>query len=335
VSSYADAGVDVSASDRFTSSIADRVRATWGDSVVGTFGGFAAGVAVPAGYDEPVIMMTTDGVGTKIELAVMLGRYGGIGQDLVAMCIDDLAALNATPIGFTDYLAVGALNGARDEAIVASVAAACEEAGCPLLGGETALHPGVLEGSRFDVAGAAIGVVERSAIPTSDRIVPGDVVIGIGSPNVRSNGFSLVRSIFDADACGEPFLGRTVGDVLLDPSVLYAPAVLAVAEKMEVHGLAHITGGGIPGNVPRVLPGGLGVTIDPSTWTTPPVFDLIARRGEIHRDEMFRTFNMGVGFVVIVDAARAGDVIDLLAHQRHESWPIGRVVEGDGVSFVD
>lgn len=333
MSRYADAGVDVTASDEFTASIADRVRATWKDSVVGSFGSFAAGVTVPPGYREPVIMMTTDGVGTKTELAVTLGSYDGIGRDLVAMCVDDLAALAAVPIGFTDYLAVGALDRARDEAIVASAAEACEEVGCPLLGGETALHPRVLGPAQFDIAGAAIGVVERSRIPDPDRVMPGDVLIGIESPNVRSNGFSLVRSVFDRDALAEPFEDGTLGDALLEPSVLYTPAVLTMVRAVDVHGLVHVTGGGLPGNLPRVLGDGRGARIDPAAWPVPEVFRLIAERGGVDGSDMFGTFNMGVGFVVIVEPGLVEEAIDAIEGYGHGAWPIGRIVEGDGVTF--
>ncbi|NIA25582.1 MAG: phosphoribosylformylglycinamidine cyclo-ligase [Gammaproteobacteria bacterium] len=333
MSSYADAGVDVTAGDRFTATIAECVRATWGANVVGRFGSFAAGVTIPSGYDEPVIMMTTDGVGTKAELARTLGRFDGIGADLVAMCVDDLAALGAAPLGFTDYLAVGALDPERDEAIVASVAAACSEAGCALLGGETAIHPGVLEPAQFDVAGAAIGVVERSAIPDPASIAAGDAVIGVASPNVRSNGFSLVRTIFDAEDFASPVPGtnQTVGNALLEPSVLYVPAVLAVADRVDVHGFVHVTGGGIPGNLPRALPEGLGATIDTTAWEVPPIFDLIAQRGGVEPSEMLRTFNMGVGFILIVDPARREEVITVLADHDRPASVIGEIVPGDGV----
>ncbi|MFZ0493426.1 MAG: phosphoribosylformylglycinamidine cyclo-ligase [Acidimicrobiia bacterium] len=335
MSRYAEVGVDVTASDEFTVSIADRVRATWKDSVVGSFGSFGAGVTIPSGYREPVIMMTTDGVGTKTELAVTLGRYEGIGRDLVAMCVDDLAALGAAPIGFTDYLAVGVLDQERDAAIVASVAAACEEVGCPLLGGETALHPGVLGPAQFDVAGAAIGVVERSRIPDLNKVMSGDVLVGIESPNVRSNGFSLVRSIFDPDTLAEPFEGRTIGEVLLEPSVLYAPAVLAVVRSMDVHGLVHVTGGGLPGNIPRVMRDGLGAMIDPAAWPVPAVFRLIAERGDVGESDMFGTFNMGIGFVLIVEPALVERAIDVIEENGRGAWPIGQIVEGDGVTLSD
>lgn len=336
MNSYTDAGVDVAAGDRFAETIAACVRATWGANVVGTFGSFAAGVTIPAGYDEPVIMMTTDGVCTKVELARILGRFEGIGTDLVAMCVDDLAALGAAPLGFTDYLAVGALDPERDEAIVASVAAACREAGCALLGGETAIHPGVLEPAQFDVAGAAIGVVERLAIPDPASVAVGDAVIGVASPNVRSNGFSLVRSIFDVEDFASPVPGtnQTVGDVLLEPSVLYVPAVLAVAGQVDVHGFVHVTGGGIPGNVPRALPEGLGATIDTTAWVVPPIFDLIARRGRVEPAEMLCTFNMGIGFVLIVDPADGRRTVDLLAEHDHQAWVIGEIVPGSEILFA-
>lgn len=328
---YTDAGVDVAASDRFTALIADRVRSTWGMGVVGGFGGFAAGVTIPPGYDEPVIMMTTDGVGTKLDIAGTLGKLDGVGQDLVAMCVDDLAALGADPLGFTDYLAVGRLDPPRDQAIVTSIATACSAAGCALLGGETAVHPGVMEPDQFDLAGAAIGVVERTAVPTPSSVAAGDVIIGVASPNVRSNGFSLIRAIFEDYSQPAPGQDGSLGDVLLEPSVLYAPAIVEITRQIGVHGLAHITGGGIPGNVPRALPTRLAATIDTGAWDPPVIFETIARVGDVGRSEMFSTFNMGIGFVLITDPADAQQVIELLAEYEHAAWSIGEVVPGDGV----
>lgn len=333
MSSYADAGVDVAAADRFTRMIADKVQATWGGNVVGGFGSFASGVTIPSGYVEPVIMMTTDGVGTKLEIARVLGMLGGIGSDLVAMCVDDLAALGAAPLGFTDYLAVGSLDRARDGAIVASIAAACEEAGCALLGGETAVHPGVMDPTQFDLAGAAIGVVERGAIPDPASVSAGDPVIGVASRNLRSNGFSLLRSIFDEGDLARTFPGsaKTLGETLLEPSVLYAPAVVDVVDQVDVHGMAHITGGGIPGNIPRSLPEGLTASIDTAAWERPAIFDLIAQR--VEPAEMFATFNMGIGFVVVVDPADRERTIDLLSAHGHAAWTIGEIVEGDQLTL--
>ena len=334
MSSYRQAGVDVAAADGFAESIAARVTATWGDNVIGTFGGFATGLTIPAGYRRPVLMMTTDGVGTKAEIARQLGRFDGIGHDLVAMCVDDLAAQGARPIGFTDYLAVGALDPVRDRSLVESVAAACELAGCALLGGETAIHPGVMEPTQFDLAGAALGVVERDAMLEAGHIQPGDLLIGLASPNLRSNGFSLVRSIFSASDYHRPIFGTTLGEVSLEPAVIYAPSVLTAVEALPVHGLVHITGGGLPGNVPRVLPDGLTVTIDSRSWEPPPIFGLIEEQGRVDRAEMFATFNMGIGFVMIVPPGTEAESIALVGDGGHAATVIGRVVPGDHLELI-
>jgi len=295
VTSYRDAGVDLEAASRHVESIAGAVEATWGDRVVGGFGGFAAGIEIPDRYKSPVLMMSADGVGTKLELARRTGLWAGVGFDLAAMCVDDLAAVGAEPLGFVDYLAVGALSPRRDSVIVESIAAACGELGCALLGGETACHPGVMAPDAVDLAGAAAGVVEKGAELGPHRVGPGDVVIGLKSPNLRSNGFSLVRSVF-GDELGEH------AERLLEPSVIYAPAVLRAKSSGGVHAAAHVTGGGIVENLSRALPDGVGATIDTNAWAPPAVFDLVADRG-VSRDDMFRTFNMGIGYCLVVGAA--------------------------------
>ena len=332
MTSYSDAGVDVAAGDRFAGSIADDVTSTWGSNVVGRFGSFAAGVTIPDGYAEPVLMMTTDGVGTKAELAREHGIIDGLGFDLVAMCVDDLAALGAAPLGITDYLAVGTLDEHRDRALVASVAAACRQAGCALLGGETAVHPGVMALDQFDLAGSALGVVERRRIPDPGSVAPGSAIVGLASPNVRSNGFSLIRSVFSpAEYNARPDgLGGTLIAELLSPSVIYAQAVLAAIDAAPVVGMAHITGGGLIGNLPRMLPPGLTARIDRSTWTQPPVFEVIAARG-VDDAEMWSTFNMGIGFAMCVEASRAGEIIAALADLGHEAFVVGVVVAGSRV----
>ena len=331
MSSYAEAGVDVAAADRFTGSIAARVTATWGENVVGRFGGFAAGLTIPAGYEDPVLMMTTDGVGTKTEIARVLGRFGGLGQDLVAMCVDDLAAAGAAPLGFTDYLAVGALDPVRDEALVASVADACRLAGCALLGGETAVHPGVMEPSQFDLAGAALGVVERRDVPDPTRVQPGQSVVGVASPNLRSNGFSLVRSVFGEPDYQRPAFGASLGEILLEPSVIYAPAVLAAAAELPITAMAHVTGGGLPGNLPRALPEGLTARLHRSQWKPAPIFSLIQDHGHLSDDDMLATFNMGIGFVLTIEAGATDPLISLLAAYGHAASVIGEIVEGRAV----
>ncbi|HEX6220572.1 MAG TPA: phosphoribosylformylglycinamidine cyclo-ligase [Acidimicrobiia bacterium] len=323
MTSYRDAGVDLDAAERHNQSIAHSVTSTWTADVVGGFGGFAAGVRIPPGYGAPVLMMSTDGVGTKLEVARRAGLWEGVGFDLVAMCVDDLAAAGARPIGLVDYMAVGALHPMRDQTIVESIAAACNVAGCPLLGGETAEHPGVMDSDTVDLAGAVVGVVEESQILGAQRVEAGDAVIGLSSPNLRSNGFSLVRRI----------LGDEVVDharTLLDPSVIYAPAVLEAAERSDVHAGAHVTGGGIAGNLGRVLPDGLGAVIDTNRWERPAIFDVIASRG-VTEEEMRKTFNLGIGFCLVVPEDATDEVLE--ATETHAPAVIGVVREGDGVEL--
>jgi phosphoribosylformylglycinamidine cyclo-ligase len=240
------------------------------------------------------------------------------------MCVDDLAAVGARPIGFVDYLAVGALDPDRDRAIVESIAAACLQAGCPLLGGETAEHPGVMAPDAVDLAGAVMGVVERGSELGPHRVAEGDVVIGLSSPNLRSNGFSLIRAVFGDEA--DQHL-----DMLLAPSVVYAPAVLAAVDVGGVHSAAHITGGGLAGNLVRALPPGLGARVDPSAWDRPPVFDLVADRG-VPEEEMWSTFNMGIGFCLLVDPAAVDDIAISLS--RHDPRVVGEVAAGEGVALA-
>ena len=323
MTTYGEAGVDLEGADRHVEAIANPVTATWTEDVIGSFGGFAAGVTIPAGYREPVLMMSTDGVGTKLELARRAGRWDGVGQDLVAMCVDDLAAVGARPLGFVDYLAVGALNATRDRAIVESVAAACVIAGCPLLGGETAEHPGVMEPDAVDLAGAVMGIVERGQELGPTLVAEGDLVVGLVSPNLRSNGFSLVRALFGEDI--ESQLDR-----FLEPSVIYSPDVLRAVEGGGVRAAAHITGGGLAGNLARVLPSGMGAHVDTGAWEVPPVFETIASRG-VPQPEMWSTFNMGIGFCLVVARDAAESVMSTVS--AHEGRVIGEIVVGEGVAL--
>ncbi len=324
MTSYRDAGVDLDGADRHTESIALPVTSTWKEEVVGGFGGFAAGVRIPPGYEDPVLMMSTDGVGTKLELARRTGRWEGVGFDLVAMCVDDLAAAGARPLGFVDYMAVGSLHPERDRTIIESIAAACLQADCPLLGGETAEHPGVMDREALDLAGAVMGVVEAGSVLGPERVAIDDVVIGLRSPNLRSNGFSLVRSVFGDD------LDANAAE-LLDPSVIYSPAVLAAAATRGVHAAAHITGGGLAGNLIRALPEGLGATVDLSKWERPGVFSLIAERG-VAEAEMRRTFNLGIGFCLVVDPDRQVEVMEAVAI--HAPTVIGVVSASGRVDLI-
>lgn len=321
MTSYREAGVDLDAASSHVHRISDDVTSTWTDQVIGGFGGFAAGIKIPPGYESPVLMMSTDGVGTKLELARRSGLWDGVGSDLVAMCVDDLAAVGAEPLGFVDYMAVGALEPERDSAIVRSIAKACVAAGCALLGGETAEHPGVMDHDAVDLAGAVVGVVEEGSQLGPDRVQVGDAVIGLRSPNLRSNGFSLVRSVFGDDLDGH-------ASELLSPSVIYSPAVITAVRTGAVNSAAHITGGGIAENLTRALPDGAGARVDTSSWEPPPLFDLVSGRG-VARNEMFRTFNMGIGFCLIVSPERVQEICDIV--RNHDPGVIGEVVAGDRV----
>ncbi len=321
MTSYRDTGVDLNGASKHVASISEEVRSTWTESVVGAFGGFAAGVEIPPGYDNPVLMMSTDGVGTKLDLARRVDAWDGVGADLVAMCVDDLAAVGAKPLGFVDYMAVGSLQAERDTAIVKSIARACREAGCALLGGETAVHPGVMEPDAVDLAGAVMGVVEKGDVLGPHLVRDGDVIVGLLSPNLRSNGFSLVRVVFGDEL-------DQYAESLLDPSVIYSPAVLQAVSTGGVHAAAHITGGGIAENLGRVVPESLGAIIDTSAWQTPPVFDLVSDRG-VSQDEMFRTFNMGVGFCLVIDSNALDDAATAVG--QHDPTVIGRITTRNGV----
>ncbi len=321
MTSYRESGVDLEAASQHVSAISKAVTDTWTKHVVGVFGGFAAGVEVPAGYQQPVLMMSTDGVGTKLEIARRSKIWKGVGFDLVAMCVDDLATVGARPLGFVDYMAVGQLDGHRDKTIVESISRACVAAGCALLGGETAEHPGVMAEDAVDLAGAAMGVVEKASQLGPHLVEAGDLVIGLQSPNLRSNGFSLVRSVL-----GDATLQHA--EELLEPSVIYAPSVLAAVAEGGVHAAAHVTGGGIQDNLARVLPAGLGAEIDTSTWSYPSIFSLLMDAG-IDQDEMYRTFNMGIGFCLIIDPEAEDRVIE--STHLHEPKRIGQVVARKGI----
>jgi phosphoribosylformylglycinamidine cyclo-ligase len=332
MSTYRETGVDLDAADELVDRIGWRVTSTWTDDVIGGFGGFAAGIRLPPGYQKPVLMMSTDGVGTKAEIARVTGLVEGLGYDLLAMVADDLAAAGALPIAMQDYIAVGYLDLDRVELLVESIADACADNDVALLGGETAEHPGTIEGDRFDLAATALGIVELGDEVDNERIEAGDVIIGVHSPNLRSNGFSLVRALIvdqlDLDA-QFPGSDLTVAETLLQPSIVYAPAVMNALARSEAHGLAHITGGGLPGNVARILPEGTASAIERSRWTVPDVFDVIQKLGSVAEDEMFRTFNMGIGFVAIAPEDDADRLIKGFDSHSLEATVIGRITEGE------
>ncbi|MEW6574445.1 MAG: phosphoribosylformylglycinamidine cyclo-ligase [Bacillota bacterium] len=336
---YARSGVDIDAANRAVSLMKDIIRRTFRPEVLTDIGGFGGLCALPAKYREPVLVAGTDGVGTKLRVAFMCGRHDSIGIDAVAMCVNDILVSGAEPLFFLDYLAVGKMDPERVAAVVDGVAQGCELAGCALIGGETAEMPGFYGPDEYDIAGFAVGVVERGRIVDGRKITPGDVCIGLPSSGLHSNGFSLARKVF-FDVMGltvetfEPSLGRMVGEELLEPTRIYVKTVLALLERFDIHGMAHITGGGLTENVPRVLPPGLGAVLEPSRWPVPPVFRLIKEHGGVAEAEMFRTFNMGIGYVLIVPPEDEKSLLGALAACGEKAYVIGRVESGvNGVVY--
>jgi phosphoribosylformylglycinamidine cyclo-ligase len=351
---YGASGVNIDAGERAVELMRSSVEATRRPEVVGAIGGFASVMALPAGMREPLLVSSTDGVGTKTAIAMALGRYDTIGQDLVAMCADDLVCAGAEPLFFLDYVAVGRVFPERVATIVASVAEGCSLAGCSLIGGETAEHPGLMEPDEFDLAGFCVGVVERDRLLDGTAARAGDALIGIASSGLHSNGFSLVRRIVaDADLdLGEGYgelVGRilgpavtpepamrplSLGEVLLTPTRIYAKAILALRRRLDeagtsLRGVSHITGGGLPGNVPRVLPDGLGARLHPAVWPMPSVMLLMGALGALSEAEMRSTFNGGLGMVCIVPEEAAAVAISSLTEDGLTAWQVGEVLAID------
>ena len=314
------------------------VGRTAGPEVIGGIGGFAGlfDASRLARYRRPLLATSTDGVGTKVAIARRLGRYDTVGIDLVAMVVDDLVACGAEPLFMTDYMACGVLRPERVAAIVGGVAEGCVQAGCALLGGETAEHPGHFGPDDFDLAGAATGVVEADELLGPDRVQVGDVLIAMASSGLHANGFSLVRKLLadhrrDLALDAEPAaLGRPLGEELLRPTRIYARDCLALAAACEVHAFAHVTGGGLAANLSRVLPPGADAVVDRGAWNPPPVFGLLAARGQVPAAEMERVFNMGVGMVAVVAAGQSGRALALLAERDVPAWVAGQVSAGAG-----
>jgi phosphoribosylformylglycinamidine cyclo-ligase len=326
--SYADAGVDLDAADRSVDLIADAVRRTHRPEVLGGIGGFGGLFALDTTrYREPVLVSSTDGVGTKVDLARQLGVLDTVGQDLVAMVVDDLVVTGAEPLFFNDYVSVGKLDPDRVAALVRGIAEGCELAGCALVGGETAEHPGLLGHDEFDLAGFGVGVVERDRILGPDRVEAGDVLVAMASSGPHSNGYSLIRRIvagFDLDA--HHGLDRPLGEVLLEPTRIYARDCLALLDEVEVHAMCHVTGGGLPGNLPRVLPDALDVDVDVTSWERPAIFRWLAEQGPVADDELWRTFNCGVGMVAVVPPVAADRAVEVLTARGVPAWRLGDVV---------
>jgi phosphoribosylformylglycinamidine cyclo-ligase len=335
---YREAGVDISAADAAKARIKGLARATFNASVLTEIGSFG-GMFRPdlSRYREPVLVASTDGVGTKIKVAILAGVHDTVGYDLVAHCVDDILVQGAVPLFFLDYVALGRMDPVKVEQIVAGFARACAEFGCPLIGGETAEMPGTYAEDDYDLAGFIVGVVEKEkALPRGVR--EGDVLLGLPSAGLHTNGYSLARKVL-LEALGHrvdthlPELGTTVGRALLAPHRSYLAALEPLLERDKVRALAHITGGGFPGNIPRVLPEGLGARLRRGSWEVPPLFRLIQAGGGVSDEEMERTFNLGVGMIVVVSPSDLHEVEHSLERRGETSFVIGSVVAGAGVSW--
>jgi phosphoribosylformylglycinamidine cyclo-ligase len=335
--SYAGAGVDISAGDRAVELIKPHVKRTARAEVLGGLGGFAGLFALDlARYPRPVLASSTDGVGTKIAIAQAVDRHDTIGIDLVAMVVDDLVVVGAEPLFLSDYIATGKVVPEKIAAIVAGIAEGCVQAGCGLVGGETAEHPGLMAPEDYDVSGTGVGVVNADAVLGPDRVRAGDALVALGSSGLHANGYSLVRHVLlehgglSLDARPQLLGGRTLADELLTPTRIYARDCLALAAEAGAHAFAHITGGGLAGNLVRVLPPSVDAVVERSSWAPPAVFELIARTGPVSRAELELTFNLGVGMIAVVPSGRCDEALALAAARGVPAWRVGEVREGTG-----
>jgi len=332
---YRDAGVDIDEGDRLVELIKPLARPTLRKEVLAGIGGFGGLFALDvARWKEPVLVSGTDGVGTKLKVAFAAGRHATVGIDLVAMCVNDVAVVGAEPLFFLDYFATGKLSAEQGAEVVKGIAEGCRQAGCSLIGGETAELPGFYARGEYDLAGFAVGCVERSRILDGRAVAPGDAVLGIAASGLHSNGYSLARkALLDRHPLDwrPPELGgATVAEALLEPTRIYAKDVLALLAAVPVKALAHITGGGLPGNVPRNLPDGTRAVLDARRWPRTPIFDLVQREGEVPWDDMFLTFNMGLGLVAVLSSSDLPAAQALLSDRGLASWPVGGIERGQG-----
>ncbi len=332
--SYEQAGVSIEAGDRAVELFAPLAKKASRPEVRGGLGGFA-GLFALGEYEKPLLAASSDGVGTKLAVAQMMDKHDTIGRDLVAMCVDDLVVCGAEPLFMQDYIAIGKVIPEKVADIVRGIADGCQEAGCALLGGETAEHPGVMEEQEYDVSATAVGVVEEAKVLGPDRVRPGDVVIAMASSGLHSNGYSLARHVL-LEQAGLPLdeeldeLGRTLGEELLEPTRIYAKDCLDLASECEVHTFAHITGGGLAANLARVIPEGIVAELNRSSWSPAPIFRTIAHYGHVSQEEMEKTFNMGVGMVAVVAEDDAERALAMLTARHLDAWVLGEVRPGEG-----
>lgn len=338
--SYKDAGVDIDAGEALVSRIKSVAKATTRPEVVGGLGGFGALCRIPQGYKSPLLVSGTDGVGTKLKLALDLNWHDTIGQDLVAMCVNDLLVCGAEPLFFLDYYATAKLDVDTAEAVIKGIGDGCLLANCALIGGETAEMPGMYHGDDYDLAGFCVGVVEESEVITGQNVQEGDVLLALGSSGVHSNGYSLVRKVIEvakADITTETFGDKTLAQLLMAPTKIYVKSIGALQKALgntNIHAMAHITGGGLTENLPRVLPAELSAQINLDSWDLPPIFAWLQQQGNIAQSEMLRTFNCGVGFVVVIPKDKADQAIEVLKEQGEHVWQIGQIVRRDELAVV-
>ena len=325
--SYRDAGVDIDKADRFIEAIKPLARATRRPEVLAGIGGFGALCRLPRKkYKDPILVSSTDGVGTKLKLAMYCERYEGLGIDLVGMNVNDILTLGAEPLFFLDYFAIGKLDHHRMVEIIKGISEGCKQARCSLIGGETAEMPGLYANGDFDLAGFCVGIADRDKIIDGKKVKPGQVIVGIASSGIHSNGFSLVRKVLRPD-----FIKQHAEEIL-KPTKIYVKPVLSLLEKEPVYSIAHITGGGFFDNIPRVLADGCGAKIHMGSWPIPRVFRWIQESGNVQAKEMYRTFNMGIGMILVTEKKRALKVISHLSKFKERAWVIGEIVKGEGVS---
>lgn len=329
--SYKDAGVDIDAGEALVSRIKSVAKATARKEVIGGLGGFGALCRIPQGYKSPLLVSGTDGVGTKLKLALDLNQHDTIGQDLVAMCVNDLLVCGAEPLFFLDYYATGKLDVDTAQSVIKGIGDGCKLSNCALIGGETAEMPGMYHGNDYDLAGFCVGVVEEDEVITGKNVKQGDVLIALASSGVHSNGYSLVRKVLEVsntDLKAEELDGKPLKDVLLAPTKIYVKSVGALQKELgnaNIHAMAHITGGGLTENLPRVLPDDLSAEINLTSWEFAPVFKWLQQKGNIEQTEMLRTFNCGVGFVVVVPADKADKTLEFLTAQGETAWKLGQI----------
>ena len=326
--SYKDAGVDINAGNELVKRIKPHVKRTTRPEVIGGLGGFGALCALPGKYKEPILVSGTDGVGTKLRLAIDLKKHDTIGIDLVAMCVNDLVVQGAEPLFFLDYYATGKLEVDVASDVVKGIAEGCVQSGCALVGGETAEMPGMYHAGDYDLAGFCVGVVEKSKIIDGSKVQAGDALIALGSSGPHSNGYSLIRKVIDVvgvNPATEQLAGKALGDQLLAPTKIYVKSVLELIEKVDVHAIAHLTGGGFWENIPRVLPDNTKAVIDEKSWEWQPVFKWLQEKGNIDSYEMYRTFNCGVGMVIALPQADVEKALNLLRQAGENAWLIGQI----------